>query len=315
MIVNKFQGETIEDFENRLIVHPTTIKQLHKGKFISEHIEFVFDKSWLTKRKSILGFHADFEVGENNVLLVFPLSGSQSVVGGMPVRHEAINVYFPGEKISSFNQAIDVYLINIKVDKLANFITESNFEIWAEKVKELRRQSLTEDSKSKYHNQIQKLFQSALELEQVDNIEETNSKWSELENTLCETVASLSTEYEFDGRNVNPKNRNRIIVQAIEMITEDPLKQWNTHQIAIECHCSVRTLEYSFRNILQSSVKQVIIGLRLNTIYRELLAADPQTQSLSSIYKKFGIINSSRFNRDYKNFFDQPPIDTLERVT
>lgn len=75
---------------------------------------------------------------------------------------------------------------------------------------------------------------------------------------------------------------------------------------------SERTLQYAFRAYVHMSPLAYLRMCRLNRVRKTLLAADPQTTTVTTVAMRYGFLHLGRFSLDYKRAFDEPPSATLE---
>jgi len=80
--------------------------------------------------------------------------------------------------------------------------------------------------------------------------------------------------------------------------------------VCLALRVSRRELEYAFRSTFDTSPREFLHKLRLNTIRRALRHADP-TNSIIGIAFDYGITHLGRFSADYRALFGEKPSDTL----
>jgi AraC-like DNA-binding protein len=68
-------------------------------------------------------------------------------------------------------------------------------------------------------------------------------------------------------------------------------------------HCRLRTLEYSFKDVLGITVKKYMVLCKMHNIRREL--ADTIAADIPSLLTKCGVTNASRFVSDYRRLFGE----------
>nr|WP_252727361.1 helix-turn-helix domain-containing protein [Colwellia sp. C2M11] len=82
-------------------------------------------------------------------------------------------------------------------------------------------------------------------------------------------------------------------------------------ELAKASFCCVRTLEYSFKQIIGMTPKQYIITRRLQQIHITL--KEDKTKTIAELTKSYGIVNQGRFAQDYFKFFNEYPSDTKKQ--
>jgi transcriptional regulator GlxA family with amidase domain len=105
----------------------------------------------------------------------------------------------------------------------------------------------------------------------------------------------------------------RVIRTPIEIIEEEAHLPLTVSSIAARCHISVRSLQQSFRNYMNTSPTAYLREVRLRRAHQCLLEADPSTTSVASVAYSWGFTNLGRFAAANKARYDEPPAVTLRR--
>lgn len=72
-----------------------------------------------------------------------------------------------------------------------------------------------------------------------------------------------------------------------------------------------RALQYAFREHLDMTPLEYLRHLRLERAHRELVAADPARDTVTSIAGRCGFSHPGRFSGEYKKAFGTEPSNTL----
>jgi AraC family ethanolamine operon transcriptional activator len=105
------------------------------------------------------------------------------------------------------------------------------------------------------------------------------------------------------------RGRRKVIVKkALELIHDNPNKNYSVKDLCEYCFCSARSLENSFTDFLTISPKQYLIKRRLNLI-RGILLQHP-SKTVIEVVTRFGVTNMGRFSNDYYKFFGELPSAT-----
>jgi AraC family ethanolamine operon transcriptional activator len=78
---------------------------------------------------------------------------------------------------------------------------------------------------------------------------------------------------------------------------------------------SERTLRAAFHDVVGLSPKQFIILERLRAAHEALLAADPETTTVTDVAMTYGFFELGRFAGRYREAFGEVPSQTLRHVT
>jgi AraC family ethanolamine operon transcriptional activator len=76
---------------------------------------------------------------------------------------------------------------------------------------------------------------------------------------------------------------------------------------------SERTLEYAFKEIAGLTPMNYLVRLRLHRVRQALLAAKPESTTVSIQALNWGFWHFGEFSRAYKECFGELPSDTLRR--
>ena len=84
--------------------------------------------------------------------------------------------------------------------------------------------------------------------------------------------------------------------------------------MAVAVGVSQRTLEYAFRDIMQTTPAAYLRIHRLNTAHRELVSADPAASTVTAVAQKWGFGHPGRFSLAHRRLFGELPSRTLSRA-
>lgn len=129
-----------------------------------------------------------------------------------------------------------------------------------------------------------------------------------------ETLLSLLSELlsfnsvSFLQSNIKQPKQLAIVSRALNFIHTNSALNITIPELASASFCCIRTLEYSFKSILNMTPKQYIIKRRLHLIH-STLKSDKES-SIREITTTYGVVNSGRFAQDYFQFFNEYPHQT-----
>jgi AraC-like DNA-binding protein len=107
-------------------------------------------------------------------------------------------------------------------------------------------------------------------------------------------------------------NRFRIVQRAIEFIDSQTQLHLDIADIAEQSFCSIRTLEYAFKQVCGLSPKKYLIIRRLHLLRKEL-AVEHSKRCIKDILYSHGIVNTGRFSQDFYQLFGEYPSETMAR--
>jgi AraC-like DNA-binding protein len=98
---------------------------------------------------------------------------------------------------------------------------------------------------------------------------------------------------------------------AVELIEADPQAPLTVSSLAVSCGVSVRTLQSGFRRHVGTSPMGYLRDVRLRRADAELRAADPSTDTVAFIARRWGFAHLGRFAAAYEARYGQTPGRTL----
>ncbi|MVO90945.1 helix-turn-helix domain-containing protein [Streptomyces sp. p1417] len=112
-----------------------------------------------------------------------------------------------------------------------------------------------------------------------------------------------------DSRDAHPGTLRR----AIDFIDENAATDIGVADIAAAACVTTRAVQLAFRRHLNLTPLQYLRRVRLALTRRELLLADPTTQTVTAIAYRWGFAHPGRFAADYRTTYGEPPSQTLRR--
>lgn len=103
------------------------------------------------------------------------------------------------------------------------------------------------------------------------------------------------------------------IRRAVKLIQEQPSEPWTSVGLAGEVHLSVRALQEGFRRDVGNAPMAYVRQVRMRRAREQLLAADPEGTTVSSVAAGLGILHLGRFAAAYREAFGEAPSETLNR--
>jgi AraC-like DNA-binding protein/tetratricopeptide (TPR) repeat protein len=105
---------------------------------------------------------------------------------------------------------------------------------------------------------------------------------------------------------------SRDVRQALTLLKADPAGEHTIEGLAASCQVAPRTLQEHFRQCLGESPKQVLRGIRLDLVRRELLAGRGDTE-ITGLAIRHGFNHLGRFSGWYRDRYGESPSATLRR--
>ena len=105
--------------------------------------------------------------------------------------------------------------------------------------------------------------------------------------------------------------RPKAIRTAVELVHNDPAHPWTLALLADKCAVSMRTLQVGFRDHLGVSPMGYLRSVRLDRAHQDLSAADPDSDSVADIARRWGFYHLGRFAAAHEAQFGELPSHTL----
>lgn len=119
--------------------------------------------------------------------------------------------------------------------------------------------------------------------------------------------------YSDDATGTSMARMPAAIRRAVELIQDQPSEPWTSVSLAGEVHLSVRALQESFHRDVGMPPMAYLRQTRLRRAREELLAADPEVTTVSSVAVGLGLLHLGRFAAAYREAFGESPSETLNR--
>lgn len=109
-------------------------------------------------------------------------------------------------------------------------------------------------------------------------------------------------------------SRCRGLVRRATDLAEGSPVPLSVTELCRRLHVSKRTLQYAFRQHLQTSPAAYFRIRRLNQCRKMLVEADPADATVTSVATRCGFTELGRFSRDFRNHFHEYPSETLRKA-
>jgi AraC-like DNA-binding protein len=108
------------------------------------------------------------------------------------------------------------------------------------------------------------------------------------------------------------QSRKNIVDRAFNFFVGSDITDVAIPELAEQCYCSVRSLEYAFKSILQMTPKR-FVTLRKYHLVRQSIKKQGST-SMKSLLQQFGLTNQGRFTLQYEALFGESPKMTWDKT-
>lgn len=108
-------------------------------------------------------------------------------------------------------------------------------------------------------------------------------------------------------------SRDRIVARALELVEASEGQPLFLNDLCRVAQVSERTLRNIFLEYFGVGPMRLLKVAQLSEIRSALIAADPATQTISSIVTRFGVWDFSSFARNYKALYNETASETLRK--
>ena len=105
----------------------------------------------------------------------------------------------------------------------------------------------------------------------------------------------------------------RAIRKALSLIEDHAAEPLTVEDIAEAVGVGVRALQSGFRRFADTTPMGYLREVRLRRVHSELLAADPESVSVTDIATRWQFLHAGRFSVQYRERFGEKPSETLRR--
>ncbi|MFQ3199090.1 MAG: AraC family ethanolamine operon transcriptional activator [Paraglaciecola sp.] len=300
-----FECNSIEAYIDNLKGLEVDATQISRGKFFCQRKSLslpLLEINYWHVQTSILYYGG---LAQDSFLISFPVSRKSQKVDGRVLGENSILALLPDEErvvlhpdeVLSLDFLVNPLLFRYyfqwdNTDRLFNLIQSLQKKSELSTQKQLQSKQLIDHTLNAIGNPNRLSDQSMLDLR---------------DSILLKLFKFLDHSVK-DTKNVNSKQRVVIAKRALDYIHDNPQTKFTILELSNRCFCSLRTLEYAFRTILDITPKEYLIKRRLNSIKREIQIYDGKP--INRIAMDYGVVNAGRFSRDYFQFFGEYPSET-----
>lgn len=105
--------------------------------------------------------------------------------------------------------------------------------------------------------------------------------------------------------------RSASVRRAIDLIEADPQAPLTVTMLAAHCEVSARTLQNGFRQHLGMTPMAYVRDVRLRRAHEDLRAADPFTETVAAVARRWGFGHTGRFAAAHEAKYGRTPLKTL----
>ncbi|MGJ8679432.1 helix-turn-helix domain-containing protein [Paraglaciecola sp.] len=249
--------------------------------------------------------HHHGTMANNHYYFMFPNTGSTLNFCGLDMLEQHIIVSDNTRNISALtHQNYSGIAVSIEKNLLHQYIGISTLDICQEVSLKQIMFPQTIQIKSQLLSYISTLFRHAVPLKKSCVSKDVCDQVGILLSQLIQPLTELES---FKERAFS--TRQNILLRSLEYIEQHTPHPITIAELCVASFCSVRTLEYTFKNLLGISPKRCITVYRLHQIRKALLQKG--THKIGPLLDTYGIVNAGRFSQDYFTLFGEYPKDTI----
>jgi len=247
---------------------------------------------------------------EDNFQLVFIKSERPIIVNGLTLYKTDLILIPPTEKVVIVYPAEFVgFHLQIHKRLMANLIGLKPCLLLQGIAAQLRQNSKSlyflESFNEQVTNLLDSIFENFVHLDDIDIIDK--------HNLLAQLIIRLFNNVQnLEVAQSKHNTRFEVVKRAIAFIDSNNQNHITVNEVAKNSFCSLRTLEYSFHEVLSISPRDYIKLKRLTKIRKTLLNTS-EFDTVGQVLKEQSIPNTGRFSKDYYKAFNEYPKETLKK--
>jgi len=280
--------------------------QLSNGVYTSHHQFINFSKLHIGKRNmSCATAHHGVMLGEA-FYFIFPQNNLSIQVNNTQLDVSDLVIIAPGEDATSvFPSNFEAIVLAIPVPILIEYLGESTVNYLALNCETVRHGKIETPDLIEKKQHIANLVKTALKFHHGMSVQALLDVQESILNAATEILQKVKAN---KSQIPTSNTRLQIVLRALNYINSTQNKFYTVVEVAKASHCSVRSLEYAFKDMLGMSPKQYFVLWRLQIINNHLLK-NPQ-MLIKDVVTQYGVVNLGRFSKDYYNFFGEYPSET-----
>lgn len=209
--------------------------------------------------------------------------------------------------------------INGPVDNLFITVDRNALATFAESMGLLAQRDLAlagelicqQEATGKFHAMVQGILE---ELEAQPGLLECELyRRAVQEQVLRLLVGVMDVKASMAGKSPRPTTRAYVVEKADQFMLTRLAEPISVSDISSAVRVSMRTLRYSFEDVVGVSPAQYLQGMRLNRVRDALLSANGRVQ-VRSVAERNGFRHLGRFAKYYQAAFGELPTDTCKRA-
>lgn len=307
-IVNNYLFNNIENYiENHRGSGFELIKQ-SAGDFLCNHDLIYLPELLITRRSFNLDLSHCGTIDDDHIVFSFPCGKSSFSVNGESVGESDFVMFSPGNTLYAYypehSQRVAAV---IPLSLLLKHLEPQEFE-------RCKHSAFIKFRDVDSHIRLDKLKKNIIHLFRGGS----NSHFPlsgvavlDLEQEILLSVTRAIQGVDILNRSVKDNNRYRVVNRAVDYLNSTGAYFISMPELSQVSYCSIRTLEYAFKQVLGTTPKQYLINRRMHLIRQHLKSGC--VSSISEVCRQFGIVNSGRFSQDYMKMFGESPMQTLEK--
>ncbi|NBI51236.1 helix-turn-helix domain-containing protein [Photobacterium alginatilyticum] len=310
IIKDSLSHNDIEQFAASLSHLDQTVKQLSGRTFNFSNELVMFPKVMLSRIS--IGEQAMFHgvCQSEHFAFTIPNNDTAIKVNGIQVNaDDSLYIMPPSEEIIAlFEQELNGYHFSIDSKFLAKHLGHDLHSSLIQKSEIIRSGKTNFNS---YQNFKKQLFRNIdYSLKHSDSLSEMAVLDIQCYIANAIRILFINNKDELKKTKIPYNKRHAIVTRALEYINSNNNIFLSVPDIAEQCYCSIRTLEYAFKQLLSVTPKQYLTIRRMYMIRQELTFKN--CINITQVLNLYGVINQGRFSKDYFKMFGEYPKNTLK---
>jgi AraC family ethanolamine operon transcriptional activator len=302
-----------DHFRDILLGWDVEVTQLSRGPLALKWRQIVFE-NFLTLSRLILNRRIGDRMTINPGHITFVVCFSPNIFCGLEVPAGSMLVFGPGREYRSI---LPEGFESLEICVSSDFLRAEGFFIADEGFDDLRPENCVLRIPGPVLDEFRRLSQtiSNLSSHQSEPIRATVWITAARERAMSLILSVLQASDREKSPNVTVQtSRWPLITRAFEKIDRLGPEAASIADISMSLGCTPRALQAAFQSTLGITPSQYTLAKRLHFARRDLLAAQPDKETVTRIAANHEFFHFGRFSQYYKGLFGESPSTTLKRA-
>lgn len=304
-----FSNSDVSEFERSILVNANTF-QLSPARLTSIRNCYLSAELTLFYRKENLANLTVINQQNDQYLLILPFSNL--TVNGIKHKPNELLAFCPGD--TAYCLLDDDFAcigMSFSTKQALNYVSHSalsKLQVYGQSLLAFNKASLN------FELFIDYLIKVCEPLSSAQNNSKVLNHLTVSKSLFARLVDSFPQQESVKSVNHKPnQTRKTIVERAFNYLMTLDKTNVPIPELAGQCYCSVRSLEYAFKSILLMTPKQFLTIRKYHLVRSSI--KQQKVDSIKSLIQQFGLTNQGRFRLQYEELFGESPKITWQNYS